>query len=325
MDEIVVEVPFTYQVTYVPPRCRTTTSDFVMSSVALGITSAEPDEMPLAIRVLQPDHSSEWVDLRWTGSRLLRRRSKFDRIDSPGDLQACIETMRNTPLAYKQGTRAVVSDEEIRRGRWISDTYEARRADLCAAAAAMVFCDGYFWEPSAEPVWVSMGAVGGGHLCVRFGLDGVANSAIFRADQQEMAEAQTAQVCRLAGKGAPRTGKDSIDILLPNALTFPAAEVSLASAVRDILDIPGHLVKKMPIDALIAYARLRDAMGELTQDDIVAGADIPGDVPGLARSLMRHLGALEKDMPMNSEKILRCELALSRHVADNAVLPRLAA
>ena len=281
---MIVEVPFAYSATVVPPRCRNPVAQWVLDRLPVKLRVETAESMPVAFRVAHQDAEHE---VRFDGKRLWRATDDLDLAAA----QAALDGFRGTPFAPLQDPRPhwVRENERAGRGdaRWrlvrpgeitghlTADDRRERVATILKLARELVFLDGRVFRRCHEPAWLAIPSAREPLISAVFADDhelSINGTELFRADDQEGAiEAATGREdCAVRG---------GIEILMPEAIRGRLADSALAIAASKWI-VKDQAARTHILDAsterVLAWLKVRDtleACGNVADDALAAAID----------------------------------------------------
>lgn len=296
---MIVEIPFVYTASVVPPGKRNPRVTHVLDRVPIRILTAPEGEMPVAFRFspgqnvpleLQQDELAALnealaMELRWDGEGLWAPHGHTFGRDvaaavaanagrlTEADASQQIVSMSRTPFASTQWDglmewkrRDVVPIGRL-EGRIQADDRRGRVADILALARKVRFHDGRFWVPAEEPCWTGVGGLFPrvrAELAAEFRLK--SPSTIWRADR--LVDALGDLDNQRTRGDHPAMAEGMIEILLPEAVRLRIDETQLVSAARGTIACMKDMLPGASMGLFAVYAELRDAAAEAPPDTV---------------------------------------------------------
>lgn len=276
---MIIELPFAYQASYVPPRARNARDVTVIDRLPLNIRELNDTQFPIAARFSDRDMEFRWhqVDeLRWDGRRFhrpyaaehARERFYVPAAELVVRLQGYSAEQPFRPLQQMPDpnwhNREIKSHEEvIAAGRIESDDRRERIALLVEKAAGVVLCDGKIFAACGEPAWkVSQFGVitAKAILADRSDLD-LFPCALARADRLE-------EYVELFWDRQTIETQGQIEVLMPQVLRLAPENGHLLATAADALQQMSGMLKVATREEFGVFADLRDALHATTDKEV---------------------------------------------------------
>ncbi len=200
-----ITIPFTYQTSEIPPKCRKPRSVRKETSLTVSIAEILSAEAPVALIQRYKDYDDKEHEraYRWYGNCLWV---------IPQDRDGTPEI--ETAAEFLNEHRTLTCRSDFWRG------LEENRKAIQDGADEILFIDGVRWEMSDEPEYHVCSSINWSSLDVAFGeKHEYGDNYYYRVDQLEEALAFIAHECR----GEVEEGSYStFEILMPEALRLPA-------------------------------------------------------------------------------------------------------
>jgi hypothetical protein len=330
MQVISADVPFSYEQSFTPAGGGSVRRTLVRDHVPLDFRVGDDgDGFPEAMLVRLAGKEG-WSSIRWDGVRFFQASPIFDRLDGVDGFLSALKEGRGTPLATRQRFNADIPADPVGGGWRHLDDRQEKIDQMTDVARHMVFCDGQFWTECHEPVLVLQDRSDGRWparerwIDVKFfdprvDLRHAGVDPVFRADEVDRLEAylrglDSAQPC-----SAQQGNAQDMKCLVPGAPTIPAASISLVGLAREVLRVAGADLSGVPAETMLAYATLRDVVGDATPESVWRGDPAPEGVPFL---LVELADRMQRFCPERYASLAtRARLASERLVEPRAPEP----
>jgi hypothetical protein len=287
---MIVEVPFLYSVSVVPPRCRNAVPKIVRDTLPVKLHVAAAEDMPVAMRVVTArdtpivadDKTATPTELRWDGKSLYAPwRGGHDEAPGPLDkaeIERRVAAMTGTPFACIQSKpeddyhswrqEPAVRLEDI-EGRVVADNRRDRVASLLEAARDHILVDGVFMTPSPEPVWKVDADRRWPRVEAEFAHEYILRDrsvrSLYRADRLDAA------IDAAANGEFDCDQRGLIEVLVPEAVRLALDDIGFIREVRHYLaddDVRKDL-SEGSVEQFAAYAAVRDLVRSVGDADTV--------------------------------------------------------
>lgn len=334
---MIIELPFSYEANYVPPRARNERRVYVSDLLPLNIREVDPARFPVAARFA--DNSQVVTvggldDIHWDGKRFFRpawdQKGRARRQVPAVGLEDRIQghdtgPEKESPFRHLQKIYETrYSDKEWHRhadltGRVISDNRQDRVAELVRCANNVVISGGLLFEACGEPGWhiPATGTVSAHAMLVMpQHLEQMADRLV-RADRLEEYRKLFYSPYRLEAFGR-------IEVLLPQALSLNPEPSHLRKACAGMLSHMGDRLARATREEFGMFADLRDALDDLNAR-IAAGEasreEVTDDLVAAARAAIDSEGAIAEPGPKKAllAAFERWRLSLIREEPDTTV------